>query len=143
MTDFNYSTVFFLVDDEVPIRGIRVQYEDGGSNPTIKKTFDSDIKKGDFVLVETGTRWGATICKVLEVDVEVDIDTTDKIGWIFGVADLDELDRLKDMEKQMTERIKEGQKAQKKQALLKSLGGTISSDIKSIAAPLISPEKSE
>lgn len=133
----NYSTVIFLLDDEIPIRAMLISYEENGRKDTIKKTLDQDIKTGDFVLVETGTRHGATVCKVAAADVEVDLESDDEIGWIFATVDMDALDKIKSMERMMIDQVKEGEKRRKKDALKESLGAAVQDSLKAIAAPVV------
>lgn len=112
----NSSTVLFLVNDA--LRAVRVSYEDGGkSKETIKKTFIQDLKPGEYVLVETGTRWLATVCKVVEFDVEVDLDSDAEVGWVFARADVAELERLKTEEAAALSIIREAEKRKRKAAL--------------------------
>ncbi len=133
----NYSTVIFLLDDEIPIRAMRVSYEENGRKDTIKKTLDQDLKVEDFVLVETGTRYGATVCKIAAADVEVDLESDEEIGWIFAKADMEALENIKAMERSMINTVKEGEKKRKKEALKESLGGAVQENLKAIAAPVI------
>lgn len=86
----NYSTVVFLVNKNV--RAIKCAYEvnDKGEpcgNLTIFKSFDHSIKVGDDVVVPTETRVKRTVVRVVETDVEVDLESDVKMGWIIGPVD--------------------------------------------------------
>lgn len=115
----NYSNVLFLISDK--IRAIRVSYEENGRNQTIKKTFDPDIKVNDFVIVETNTRHQMTVCKVEAVDVEVDFDSDDQLGWIISRVDLDAFEEYKRQEREAISVIKEAEKQDRKVALQQSI----------------------
>lgn len=88
----NYSIAVFLLNPET-VRGMIGVYEPDGPAGTKQpkreffKTFDKSLKKDDLVIVPTGTRWGMTVFKILEVDVEPDLDTQEKIEWIIGKVD--------------------------------------------------------
>lgn len=85
----NYSTAVFLINKNV--RAIAAIYEAEAfakSMPrTIFKTLDASLIPGDHVIVPTGTRHGMTICKVMEVDVDVDFDSTTPMAWVIGKVD--------------------------------------------------------
>lgn len=110
----NYSNVILLICDDA--RAIRVSYEDN-SKTTIKKTIDPHIKKGDYVVVETGTRWNMTVCKVVETDVEVDFDSDEELGWIIERVDMDRFDNIKVQETAAIQAIKEDEKRKKREAI--------------------------
>lgn len=129
----NPSTVLFLINDD--IRAVRVSYEDNNrSRETIKKTFLQDLKVGDYVLVETDTRWGATVCKVVAVNVEPDFTSSERIGWIFGRAPLEDLESLKAQETQALTIINEAQKRKAKEELRKTIMDAAGADLKQLTA---------
>lgn len=89
------SKIVFLINDQVKL--IRVSYEphneslgnvpkeanaylkerlvpEADSKKYLFKTLIQDLAVGDYVVVETGTRHGMTVCKVLEIDLDVDFD---------------------------------------------------------------------
>ena len=67
----NYSTAIFLINNHA--RALKVTYEDG-ANPEIVKTLDQTIKLDDYVVVETDTRHKMTVVKVVETDVDFDLE---------------------------------------------------------------------
>lgn len=73
----NYSTAIFLINPKV--RAIAAIYEpdtDSRKAPrTVFKTFDQSIGVNDYILVPTETRHKMTVNKVVEVDVEPDLET--------------------------------------------------------------------
>jgi predicted Mrr-cat superfamily restriction endonuclease len=139
----NYSTAVFLVNDKV--RAIAVTYEadgyDADGRPTSKvaarytfKTFDQSIKKGDLVIVPTNTRHKFTICKVVEVDLEIDFDADAELKWIAGVFEQDGYQRTLEQEAVMLEAIKSAEKNRKREELRKSL--MADSESKLLALPI-------
>lgn len=126
----NFSNVLFLVSDDV--RAIRVSYEDAGKNQTIKKTLDHTITVGDFVVVETNTRWNMTVCKVTAVDVEVDFDSDDQIGWIVAKVDIAAFDAIKEQERRAVELIREAERREKKEGLRVTLEKYTGAELKAL-----------
>lgn len=84
------SKIVFLINDKV--RLIRVSYDgtqvpgDKGSHYNFK-TLDQSLAVDDFVVVETNTRHGLTVCKVIEVDLDVDFDDGQPLKWAFQRVD--------------------------------------------------------
>lgn len=86
------SKIVFLINDQV--RLIKVTYDKEESQPlnAVKrdymfKTLDQSIAVDDFVVVETGTRHGLTVCKVTEVDLDVDFNDGVSLKWAFHRVD--------------------------------------------------------
>lgn len=53
------------------MRGILVSYQPEDMKGYIFKTTIKDIHIDDLVVVPTGTRWGFTVCKVIDIDVPI------------------------------------------------------------------------
>lgn len=88
----NYSTAVFLINKAV--RAVKVSYDRDAVNPekcagslTLFKTFDPSVEVGDYVVVPTDTRWNMTVCRVEEVDAEVDLESAVTVGWLVGKVD--------------------------------------------------------
>lgn len=87
----NYSTAIFLINSKV--RAVMATYEaddPGGRAPaprTMFKTLDDRIQIGDFVIVPTNTRHNMTVCKVVEVDVDVDFESSVCVAWVIAKVD--------------------------------------------------------
>lgn len=96
------SKIVFLINDQVKL--ISVSYEphnDGlASTPDayrqantvppkryLFKTMIEDLAVGDYVVVETGTRHGMTVCKVTEIDLDVDFDDGQPLKWVIQRVD--------------------------------------------------------
>lgn len=92
----NYSTAVFLINNHV--RAIRATYDvvDGAKETTFK-TLDETIAVNDYIIVPTDTRHKMTVCKVTEVDIDLDFDTTEQVDWMIGRVDTQAYDQtLKD-----------------------------------------------
>lgn len=113
----NYSTAVMLINPN--IRAIKGQYEEGG-NIEVFKTLDADLKVGDMAVVESGTRWGMTVFKVVEVDVDVDFDSSKKIGWVVGKVDIAAHDELKKLEAAAIDVIKKGELRKRREDIRKN-----------------------
>lgn len=119
----NYSTAVFLINKET--RAVACIYElDSDAKPaprTIFKTLDPDISVGDFVIVPTGTRHGMTVCKVVEVDVEIDFDSPTLMNWIVGVIDRAPYEKLLRIEQDAITKIKSAEARKKREELAAAL----------------------
>ena len=76
----NYTTAVFLINKNA--RAIRVNYDPESTSTEIVKTLDPTIVVDDFVVVQSSTRHKITTCKVVEVDVDVDLDSGVPMHWI-------------------------------------------------------------
>lgn len=113
----NYSTVAMLVNDE--IMAMQVLYEENGK-PGIFKTILKDLKVDDIVVVESSTRWGYTTAKVSALNVDVDFDSSDKIGWIVGQVSLPEHEKIKQVEAKAIELVRRGELRKRREDILKN-----------------------
>jgi hypothetical protein len=86
----NYSTAVFLINSDV--RAVICTYEADEAHKKAPrqmfKTFDKSIAVGDLVTVPSGTRHLVTVCKVVEVDADVDFDNSSSVDWIIGKIDM-------------------------------------------------------
>lgn len=119
----NYSTAVFLINKNV--RAVAAIYEpdtDTKKFPrTIFKTLDATIKVGDYILVPTDTRHKMTINKVVEADVDIDLESSVKMDWVIGVVDREEFERVTKMEENAIAQIKSAEKRKKQEELRESL----------------------
>ena len=124
----NNSLAIALISDDV--RGVSVSYEEQRADryaaPTddkkcLFKTLVEDLAVGDYVVVETDTRHGMTVCKVEEVDVEFDFDATYELKWAICKVGKDEFDKLKKWETTAIKRINRAEKRKKRDELRSSL----------------------
>lgn len=125
----NYSTAVFLINDSV--RAVVATYEDGGKKNTFK-TLDQTIKTDDICVVPSTTRHGMTTVKVVEVDVNIDFDSTETVPWIVQKVDKDGFENLTMMEKQAVDMIHSAEQRRKREELRKSILADQAESIKAL-----------
>ena len=143
----NYSTAIFLISDKC--RAVMVTYETDtppngnkiDAKRTLFKTLDPKIKVNDFVVVGTDTRHHMTVCKVVEVDVEPDFDSSDEVKWIVGVVDTADATEVKRQEDEAIVKIKSAEKRRKRRQLRDDLIADAEADLK--ALPIYTAESAE
>ncbi len=127
----NYSTAIFLISDQA--RAVQVTYEDDeNASRTMFKTLDPNIKVDDFVTVPTDTRHKMTVCKVVEVDVEPDLETSREMQWIVGVVGTADFDQIKSQEGDAIARIKSAEKTRKRKELREALLADVGDGLKAL-----------
>lgn len=115
----NYATAVFLINDKA--RALRGTYEAGENAPrALFKTFDATIKKDDLVIVPTNTRHNMTVVKIVEVDVEIEIETDSPV-WIVGKVDPSPYNALLGAEQEAISAIRSAEKTRKREELKKAL----------------------
>lgn len=114
----NNSTIVLLINDNA--RAIKATYEDGHA-PGIFKTLDQTIAVDDLIVVETNTRHGMTVCKVTEVDVDVDFDATAEVKWIVHRIDASAYNDILEQEKDAIAAVHSAERRRKKEMLRDSL----------------------
>lgn len=127
----NYSTAIFFVDPNV--RAIRVSYDENETKTTLFKTLDDTIKKDDNVIVPTDTRQGMTVCKVKEVDIEVDPDLGTQVNWIVGKVDKDRYDSILKQEDVAIQKLKSAEIRKKRSAIQETLKKELALDLNALA----------
>lgn len=113
----NYSTTVMLINSS--IRAVRGKYEEGGP-AEIFKTIDQDLKVDDFAVVESKTRWGMTTVKITEVDVDVDFDSSQNVGWVIGKIDMLSHAKIQKMESEAIDVIKKGELRKRREDIKKN-----------------------
>ena len=125
----NYSTAIFLISDQA--RAVNVTYEKDEYAPkTMFKTLDPNIKVDDYVTVPTDTRHKMTVCKVVEVDVEPDLESSREMKWIVGVVSTADFDQIKSQEGDAIARIKSAEKTRKRKELRDALLADVGDGLK-------------
>ena len=119
----NYTTAVFLINKDV--RAIVCTYEVDSERQlaprTTFKSLDKTLKVDDYVLVPTDTRHKMTVCKVVEVDVDVDFDSSTQMAWIIGKVDRVDFEKISSMEGQAIAAIKSAEKLKKRNELRDAL----------------------
>lgn len=110
----NKTTIVFLINDSV--RAIKATY-DSGASPELFKTLDQSIKVDDLIVVQSSTRHEMTVCKVTEVDVEIDLDSPALMKWAIQRVNVDALNDLLAQEDQAIAKVNSIEKRKKKEAL--------------------------
>jgi len=135
----NYSTAIFLISDKA--RAIGVTYEPcEGANIIPYKTLDPDIKVGDYVVVPTTTRHKMTVCKVVEVDMEPDLDSNKEMKWLVGTVDPASVEEIKKQEEDAITAIRSAEKRRKREELREALLADTGDAVK--ALPIYSDDTS-
>lgn len=119
----NYSTAIFLVNKDV--RAVSVSYElkpgtttNEGLRPFFTyKTMNPDVKPGDYVVIPTDTRHGRTVCRVEEVDVEIDFDSAVQIAWLIDRVDTETHNAIVAVENDAIAKIRSAEKRRKQEEL--------------------------
>lgn len=112
----NYTTAVFLINKNV--RCIAATYEAGDTAPRcLFKTLRTDLAIGDLIMVPTNTRHNFTVCKVVEIDCDVDFDSTTPMFWVAGKLDKQEHDKLVAQEQAAITAIKSAEMRKKRESL--------------------------
>jgi hypothetical protein len=130
----NFTTAVFLVNENA--RAMRCVYEPAPDDLTnnsheklpraplkeyVFKTLDQTIHKDDLCVVPSGTRHGFTVVKVIEEDVDVDLDAPFEMKWIVAKVDTVQYQSLLDMEKDAVSKIRKADIRKKRSDLATNL----------------------
>lgn len=116
----NYSTAVFLINDAA--RAIYATYEaETSAKKELFKTFDKTIKVDDLIIVPTDTRHKMTVCKVVEVDVDFDLETAQTVKWVIDKVSLAAFHKTLDQENVAIEAIKSAELRKKREELRTAL----------------------
>ena len=118
------------------IRAIRTSYEPAQAGKPLQeyvfKTVDPTIKKGDFVVVPTDTRWGFTVNHVEAVDVDVDFDSDVQLRWIINKVDVDGHNKTTKEEGKWVSALQESEKRKRREELKKQLLETHGDEVQNL-----------
>lgn len=116
----NYSTAIFLINTKA--RAIMGIYNPEEPNKkTLYKTLDQTIAVDDYVLVQTDTRHKMTVVKVVEIDVDFDLESSAKVSWVLSKVDLTIAENLMKLEADAISQIKKAELRQKRDNLRDAL----------------------
>lgn len=122
----NPSLYSFLA--EPSCRAVRVEYDpDHKLNNNynvcrLYKTLDPTISVDNLVIVPTETRHGFTVCKVVEVDLQVNYNGNDEYRWVLGKVDKAAYDALIDQDKAVKLKIGKIEENKIKRELMEAMG---------------------
>lgn len=137
----NYSSAVMIINHD--IRAIRTSYEPAETGKTLKeyvfKTLDKTIKKGDFVVVPSDTRWGFTVNKVEEVDVDVDFDSEIQLKWAINKVDVDGHKQTTEEEQKWVSALQESEKRKRREQLKNQLLETHGDEVKNLMITAAKP----
>lgn len=153
----NYTKAVFLINKKV--RAIQTRYETpeevaggkrngqsvfGGSFNEFRtfKTLDATIKKDDLVVVPTEIRYKMTVVKVVEVDVDIDFDSTENVDWIIDKVDSTGYEKLLTDEDQAVRVIKSAEKRKKQEDLREALFKDSMGELKELPIAYINGDSS-
>lgn len=113
--------IVFLINDMA--RAVKLEYDpaDNERSWSLGKTLNQDLKVDDMVIVQSDTRHKMTVARVAEVDVDLDVESSEPIRWIFGSVDTTTRDTLLGQEAEALKTVQEAEKSRKRAALRKSL----------------------
>lgn len=119
----NYSTAIFLINPKVrAIAGVYEPDTDNRKAPrTIFKTFDQTISTGDYILVPTDTRHKMTVNKVVEVDLDADLESSVVMHWVIGTIDRAAYEDVLTQESRAIELMKAAEKTHAREELRKKM----------------------
>lgn len=130
----NYSTAIFLINKNA--RAIRAHYEPPTSGHTPQsytfKTLDPDIAVDDFIIIPTDTRHEMTVVQVVEVDVDLDFDSSQEIKWVIGKVNTKAHEELLAQEQVAIKRIKSAEMRKKRGDLAEALFEDSMEEIKAL-----------
>lgn len=144
----NLSAAVMLVNKAV--RPLRAEYDPDNykNNSPYKnfKTIDPTLKKGDLVVVETGTRHGFTIAKVTEIDFAVDFN--DPTPWHWAAKfDADTFKAILETDEKIRHKVAKIQENKMRQELMAAHGlGDVDFsdlDLMSVGKPAIEAQVKE
>ena len=104
------------------MRAIEAIYQDN-QKPTVFKTVDKSIRKGDLVVVPTDPthRVGYTTVRVTAVDVDIDPEGSSEVKWVAGKIDEDAFKNTLRMEEDAISLIRAAEMRKKREELSKKL----------------------
>jgi hypothetical protein len=114
----NHTKSVFLINDHV--RAILAIYDEG-QKPSMFKTLDDTIMKGDLIVVPTDTRVKMTVCRVVETDVDVDFDDPAPMHWVVERISTSAHEKTLQEEAQAVAAIKSAELRQKRDSLRKAM----------------------
>lgn len=145
--DVNYSTVILLIGDDIA-EAVRVSYEPNDSNKSPKEYIFKALKRdalqvGDFVAVQTDTRWGLTVCKVTETNCEIDFESNLQLKWIVSKVDTAGFEDIQKKEEDAIRALKQDAAAEKKKTMQDRVRSVLGERVKSLPIYTLAAEGGE
>ena len=117
--------ILFVINDAA--RAVKLNYDplevraSGEVSTSLGKTLDHTLEVGDFVVVESDTRHGITVAKIVEVDVDVDVESSTPIRWIFQKIDNEQREGVLAAEAEAQRQVREVELRRKRERLRKAM----------------------
>ena len=112
------SKIVFLINDQV--RAVRGIYEEASNLDQPKhvfKTLDQDLAVGDIAVVESTTRHGFTVVKLIEVDIDLNFDDPAETKWVVAGVSMDAFALVKKQEDAAISAVQQAELRRKKAEL--------------------------
>lgn len=114
----NYSTAVMLINQN--IRAVRVTYikDTPKEAPTyLFKTLDKSLEVDDYVVIPTDSRHNMTVAQVVEVDAEVDYESSLPLKWLIDKVNVEGNEKILEEEAKWIETLKASEKTKKQKQL--------------------------
>lgn len=120
----NYSSAVMLINEN--IRAVSVSFKQDSNGDPVQcytyKTLDKTIKKGDFVVVPTKDKnYYMTVCRVEDVDVDIDFESNIELKWIHDKVDLVAINAIMAEEQKWITQLKLAEKRKKREDIKKNM----------------------
>lgn len=139
----NHSTTVFIANPDV--RALRVSYEENSckekEDKYVFKTFDKNIKIDDYVVIPTDTRHNMTVGKVIEVDVDINFDSSHEFKWIIDRVNKKPYEEVLLQEQIIIKEVRTIEFTHKRQQLQSALGMNDPEKLKALPINIIAEEK--
>jgi hypothetical protein len=146
------SIITIALDDS--LRGFKASYDpdDMRSSPEggrelktwFFKSFDPAIQVGDLCVVETSTRYGKTVVKIIEADVTPDFEADIDVKWILSLVDQESYKSMVEREKYLVAKVQQAQQAKKREQVRADLLGGLdaeAAELTMLGAPSVDMSK--
>lgn len=117
----NFSTAIFLINPKVRAIAATYEFDDKTAPRTIFKTFDQALSVEDYIVVPTNTRHNMTVCKVVEVDIDPDLESHTQMQWVIGTIDKAAYDDVLAQENRAIDLMKAAEKTHAREELRKKM----------------------
>ncbi len=125
------SRKVFLLDKEPRCILATYETEDNATRYEFK-TWDQATREGDYIVIPTSTRHNMTVCKVVAVDVEPDLQSSIEMQWVIATISLDAHTQNLAAEVQFIDIANKAQRHQMKRELRESALAGVSGDFGNI-----------
>lgn len=120
----NFSRLITLFNEDIIV--IEAVYESLEEKPNQQryqfKTLDHALEVGDLINVPADTtRHGVTTVKIVEVGVEIDLDSSNELRWVIDKVNLKEHEHIIEEEKKWITAYKKSEDRKRKEEMKKNM----------------------